>query len=277
MTVLGNISGSGKKPATPTIGSATAGSGSATVAFTAPSYTGKGGALTYRATSNPGSIQGTASSSPITVSGLTNGTAYTFQVRLETAYGVNSDYSSSSNSVTPIVPSDYELIQSLSGSSTAFTFSSIPNTYKHLQVNASYQNNLGETLVYRVNGSSTSADYIFQRQTQSNIGGGGSPSYGSGTGTSGGAIIINTGSNGTGYPTFSTFIFPDYAATDTKSKAAQGVGMWKNNTLGNNENNHAILGHRFTALNTTAINSLTFALTSGGTMSNAVINLYGIK
>ena len=73
MRITGNPPSGGKQPGTPTIGAATAGNASATVAYTAPSYTGKGGAVTYRATSSPGGLTGTGAS-PITVSGLTNGT-----------------------------------------------------------------------------------------------------------------------------------------------------------------------------------------------------------
>jgi len=91
------LAGQSSLPSTPTIGTATAGSSSATVAFTAGGIAG----TTYRALSNPGGLTGTSATSPITVSGLTNGTAYTFQVRAENAVG-SSAYSSSSNSVTPV-------------------------------------------------------------------------------------------------------------------------------------------------------------------------------
>lgn len=94
----------GGVPGTPTIGAATGGNTTASVAFTVPTYTGKGGTVTYRVLSTPGSITATGSSSPITVSGLTNGISYTFQVRTETSYGVNSPYSAASNSVTPVAP-----------------------------------------------------------------------------------------------------------------------------------------------------------------------------
>lgn len=104
--IPGNTSSQGKKPTTPTIGTASAGNAQATVPFTESTYRGKNNAGTYRATSSPDSIAGTCAApcSSITVTGLSNGTAYTFTVRLETPYGVNSDNSSSSNSVTPVAP-----------------------------------------------------------------------------------------------------------------------------------------------------------------------------
>jgi len=97
----GSQGSAGHQPGTPTIGTATQGCSSVSVAFTAPAYTGKPNtSLTYTATSTPSSITGTGSTSPITVSGLSNGTAYTFIVKLSN--GVQDSLnSSSSNSATP--------------------------------------------------------------------------------------------------------------------------------------------------------------------------------
>jgi hypothetical protein len=86
----------------PTIGTATAGAVSASVAFTAPTYVGSG-ITGYTATSSPGGITGTGASSPVTVSGLTAGTAYTFTVTATTAAG-QGPASAASNSVTPTAP-----------------------------------------------------------------------------------------------------------------------------------------------------------------------------
>lgn len=88
-------------PGAPTIGTATAGVSSATVAFTPPTNLGSG-TITYTATSSPGGLTGTGAS-PITVSGLTNGTAYTFTVTAATPGGTG-PASAASNSVTPALP-----------------------------------------------------------------------------------------------------------------------------------------------------------------------------
>jgi len=97
-------SGDGKQPGTPTSVSATAGNTTASVSFTAPAYKGKNNTIsTYIATSSPGGITGSGSG-PVTVSGLTNGTSYTFTVVARASYGVvnvDSVASSASNSVTP--------------------------------------------------------------------------------------------------------------------------------------------------------------------------------
>jgi len=87
-----------RSPGAPTIGTATAGAVSATVAYTAPADTGSA-TPTYTATSSPGGFTGTGAS-PITVSGLTAGTAYTFTVRATNGAGTGPS-SAASNSVTP--------------------------------------------------------------------------------------------------------------------------------------------------------------------------------
>jgi hypothetical protein len=121
-------------PSAPTVGTATAGSLSATVAVTAA--TRGGPATTFTALSSPGSVTGTGSSSPITVSGLTAGTTYTFTVRGNNATG-SGEYSSASNSVVPADIGNFKSIATQavgSGGSSSISFTSIPSTYKHLQV-----------------------------------------------------------------------------------------------------------------------------------------------
>jgi alpha-tubulin suppressor-like RCC1 family protein len=88
-------------PGAPTMGSAVAGNGSATVSFTAPSDTGGATITGYTVTASPGGLTATGSGSPITVSGLTNGTAYTFTVKATNSVGAGVA-SAASNSVTPV-------------------------------------------------------------------------------------------------------------------------------------------------------------------------------
>jgi len=90
-----------KVPDAPTIGTATAGNTSASVTFTAPSNIGGGAITGYTVISSPGGFTGTGTSSPVSVTGLTNGTAYTFTVVATNAYGAG-PASAASNSVTPV-------------------------------------------------------------------------------------------------------------------------------------------------------------------------------
>ncbi len=93
-------------PGAPTIGTATAGNAAATVNWTAPANTGGAAISEYRIDVRTGTtvvrtvsgVAGTASSSVVT--GLTNGTAYTFQVRAVNSAGPGA-LSASSNAVTP--------------------------------------------------------------------------------------------------------------------------------------------------------------------------------
>ena len=96
-------------PGAPTSPVATAGNASASVAFVAPADTGfPANAITgYRVTSTPGGFTGTGLTSPVTVSGLTNGTAYTFTVAAQNVNGYGPE-SVSSNSVTPVLPNYVE-------------------------------------------------------------------------------------------------------------------------------------------------------------------------
>lgn len=87
-------------PGAPTIGTATGGNAQASVAFTAPANPGYPTTLTYEVTSSPGSITATGSASPIVVTGLTNGTEYTFTVTATNDTGTG-PASAASNAVTP--------------------------------------------------------------------------------------------------------------------------------------------------------------------------------
>ena len=93
-------------PGAPTAVVATAGNASASVAFTAPASNGGSAITGYTVTSSPGSFTATGATSPINVTGLTNGTAYTFTVIATNAAG-NSLASTASTSVTPVAPPSF--------------------------------------------------------------------------------------------------------------------------------------------------------------------------
>jgi hypothetical protein len=103
-------------PDAPTIGTATAGDASASVAFTAPANVGGSAITSYAVQSTPDGIGATGASSPITVTGLTNGTPYTFRATALNSYGP-SPASAASNSVTPAI------IQGQQAYTTAGTYS----------------------------------------------------------------------------------------------------------------------------------------------------------
>lgn len=92
-------------PSAPTVGTATAGDTQATVTFSAPVSTGGAPILAggYTVTANPCNFTGTGSSSPITVTGLTNGVAYTFTVTASNSAGTGAA-SAASNSIIPASP-----------------------------------------------------------------------------------------------------------------------------------------------------------------------------
>lgn len=91
-------------PGAPGNVNAVAGEGNAVVSFEAPDDNGGSSITGYEVTSSPGGIVAAGTESPITVTGLTNGTAYTFTVKAINAVG-SSASSASSNAVTPYAPS----------------------------------------------------------------------------------------------------------------------------------------------------------------------------
>ncbi|WP_379316564.1 RCC1 domain-containing protein [Paenibacillus puldeungensis] len=91
-------------PGAPTGIKAVAGNGQATVSFTPPAEQGGSTVTGYTVTSVPGHVTATGSGSPITVTGLTNGTTYTFNVTATNAAGTGVP-SAPSNAVVPYAPS----------------------------------------------------------------------------------------------------------------------------------------------------------------------------
>ena len=255
----------------PTISTATAGVEAATVAYTAAA-TG-GAATSFTAISTPGSITGTGSS-PITVSGLTGGTSYTFKV-----YGTNSSgvwtatQSSASNSVTPAVATSFESIATATGtgSSGTITFSSIPSTYQHLQIRffgfGTNESAFGRVLV-RFNGD-TDSNYSWHRVVGDGV-----------TAVAADGALNQTSMRliGSSYGLNTTTALVgivdihDYANTSKNKTAMSCSGHDRNNTIGGD-----ILLASGSYRSTSAITSITLFADAGNYGTSTVAALYGIK
>jgi uncharacterized protein (TIGR02145 family) len=114
------IGGSSKTvlPGAPTIVSVTTGSQQATISFTAPLSDGGSTITSYKVTASPGGSFVTGATSPIVVSGLTNGQSYTFTVIATSAVG-------NSVAVTPYtvpdLPTNIEAVAYNAQASVSFT------------------------------------------------------------------------------------------------------------------------------------------------------------
>lgn len=266
---------------TPTIGTATdlGTDGAVSVTFTAATRGGR--AVSYTATSTPGSITGTSTSSPITVAGLTNGTAYTFAVTGTGFDGAVTSASSASNSVTPTGPS-FESIATVTstGSTNTATFSSIPNTYKHLEIrwigrSAATSSSLHEDdLVLRIN-SDSGSNYVYHYLLGESSGSGNVGASLSQTSIFAGKLAENDAiSNMFGAGTISIV---DYAST-TKNKTLSSFMGINHNTIvsGSYAGRVGIISSLW--LNTSAITSITLFTNSGSNfVSGSTFALYGIR
>lgn len=93
--------GAGMAPGAPTSVVGTPGNQQVSVAFSIPVQIGTG-IPTYTATSSPGGFTASGASSPLVITGLSNGTSYTFTVTATNNFG--STTSAPSSAVTPAVP-----------------------------------------------------------------------------------------------------------------------------------------------------------------------------
>ena len=280
MTIINKVSSKSVMPGVtavpdvvdaPTIGSATAGFESATVTYTA-AVTG-GAATSFTAISTPGSITGSSATSPITVSGLTGGTAYTFKV-----YGANSsgtwsvNQSASSNSVTPTTTS-FDSIATLlgTGSSGELNFTNISQNYKHLQIRAySLLNQSNEDILLRLgNGSiDTNSNYTFHEMR----------SVGSGTPTSTGQVnrtssYLGSNTGNTTYPYVFIADILDYSNTN-KFKTIRVIAGTDRNA-GDTSGTTSVFSGLWRS--TSAVDTLRIYSPLGQFTSGARFALYGIS
>ena len=107
-------------PGAPTGLTATAGNGQVVLAWTAPASNGGSPITGYTATASPGGATCTTASLGCTISGLANGTTYTFTVRASNAVGPGA--ASAPDSATPVAPA------TVPGAPTGLTATTGPTT-----------------------------------------------------------------------------------------------------------------------------------------------------
>lgn len=113
-------------PDAPTGVSAVAGAASASVSWSAPLSDGGSAITGYTVTSSPGGLTCSATTSPCTVEGLTNGTEYTFTVKATNTVG-DSAASDPSSAVTPAtVPDPPTGVSAVAGAGSALVSWSAP-------------------------------------------------------------------------------------------------------------------------------------------------------
>jgi hypothetical protein len=262
---VSNTVASAAPAGTTTIGTATAvNPNGATVAFT---YSGSDASY-FQATSSPGGITAVSQISPISVTGLTPGTSYTFTVKpYNFQYGPGVA-SAASNSVTPS-SSFVSLATAVvdSGGASSITFNSIPSTYNHLQLRVYAQETVSgggfDNMNYYFQSDNASGNYVAH-----SISGDGSTIFAQGSLSRNTGLIYNALSTNSNVFGATIIDIMDYASTHKNKtiRALAGVdfngsgrtgitsGLWLNNT--------------------TAISSIT--LTASSFTQNTKIALYGV-
>ena len=256
--------------------------GEALISWTAPGSNG-GSAITdyvIEYSSNGGSSyttfsDGTSTATSATVTGLTIDTTYIFRVKAVNAIGTGTASTATSNYI-PVThdPSAYFPISTTTLATTAssITFSSIPSTYKHLQIRAiSRSNGLNANLAWNANSDASNANYAahFLRGNGSTVA---MDPITSGSANSfiisNEAVIISTDTSGV----FGAVVIDilDYAST-SKNKTTRALGGRDLNGSG------AVTLSSGVWLSTSAINSITLYVINGSFVQNSSFALYGIK
>ena len=255
-------------PQAPTIGTFTdGGTGTTgTLSFTAGA-TG-GSSITGYKYSTDGSTYSAASgtTSPLSLTGLTAGT-FNFSLK---STNTNGDSAASGNaSGTVIQPSAYESIATVTaaGGETSFTFSSIPSTYKHLQIRGLSRDGADSAVIAQFNGDTSSTNYAHHR-----LYGNGSTVTADGYASGTFAFAMISLTNGVPTSTYATMIadIVDYAST-SKNKTVRSF-------YGQDRNGSGLVGMSPSLwLNTAAITSILLKPFSGSFAAGTTFALYGIK
>ena len=174
------------------------------------------------------------------------------------------------------VTNSYESISTvtLGGTQATISFSSIPSTYKHLQVRYSGLSGSMGSMFARINGDTSAANYVTHYLTGngSAVSAGGLPSNSGRTGMVLGGI--GGGQFSTTYPYVGIIDYLDYTNTNKNHVVRSLHGTDTNNT-GNGGAVGLVSGLH---LSTTTISSLDFFLDGGVSFTaNTKFALYGIK
>jgi hypothetical protein len=275
-TVMPGITPIADVPDRPTIGTATAAGLAASITFTAA--TTGGTPTTFTATSNPGSLTGTSATSPITVSGLTADTSYTFTVTAGNSTGT-SPASSASNSITAISPltGGYDSLATVivpSGGLSSIVFAGIPTGYKHLQLRvmarSSATGGTTQNLDMRINDDS-STSYTFH-QIQGN--GSAAGAYGEGTGTRTACIqVVHVTTSTAASNIFGSGIIDilDYSSINKNKTVRTFMGQEQNNSDG------VVFLNSMLWTKSVPITKLEFYQGANNLSQNTKIALYGVK
>jgi hypothetical protein len=160
------------------------------------------------------------------------------------------------------------------GSSGVITFSSIPSTYKHLQIRGIARSTISSTGVpiatrLTINGNTTSADYI----THELNGTGSTANANSTTGVAGVYLNSSVARDGVtaGLQGVSIIDLHDYTST-TKNKTIRAFTGYDSNDANGRVNLQSGL-----FINTGAVTSITLTAEANNWTTTSVFSLYGIK
>ena len=165
---------------------------------------------------------------------------------------------------TPAVTNSYESIQTIAttGNVTSISFSSIPSTYKHLQIRLSYRDTAQDNSSMRFNGD-TGNNYAWHE-----VFGGAVPAV-AGAGAASSVSFMKVAYTDVN-PGVAVIDILDYANSN-KNKVMRSLCGTDNNGSG------YVLLRSGLWMNTSAITSVTIFPNSGAITANATFALYGIK
>jgi len=272
-------------PQAPTIGTATAGSQSATLTFTAGNDGGSPITNYKYSTDNSTytAFNPAQTSSPLTISGLTDGTTYSFYLKAVNANG-DSAASAISNSVVPASGS-YEQIATVSvgsGGQSYIEFTSIPQNYALLEVRMVGRcaaSGAGPSAVaLSLNSDTTATNYWYGKQESTDGGTGGAATGQTGlVATSVNAnnpgLVNNSGLNSN---MFSTHIYKLYEyANSSKNTTVQYYFGYEQgaDTILNSKTGFGFMVWK----NTNAVNTLRLTASGGNWSQYSHAALYGLK